>query len=61
MQKVAGIATSADQFFRTAVSAMIQMVRAIAAIVRSHVSPVVDALTYQASIRPDNPVPDSRM
>ena len=44
-----------------AVSAMIQTVSAMAAMVRSQVRPVVEALTYQASIRPDRPVPVSRM
>ena len=59
MQKVAGIAIKASQFFRTQVSAMIQMVNAMAAMVRSHVRPVVDAFTYQASISPESPVPVS--
>ena len=59
MQKVAGIAISASQFRRTATSAMIQTVRVIAAMVRSQVRPVVEAFTYQASIRPDRPVPVS--
>ena len=36
---MAGIAIRADQFLRTQVSAMIQIVSAIAAIVRSQVSP----------------------
>ena len=44
-----------------AVSATIQTVSAMAAMVRSQVRPVVEALTYQASIRPDRPVPVSRM
>ncbi len=61
MQKVAGIASSADQFFRTQVSATIQIVSAMAAIVRSQTSPVDEALTYQASISPERPVPVSFM
>ena len=43
------------------VEAAIQTVSAVAAMVRSQVRPVVEALTYQASIRPDRPVPVSRM
>jgi hypothetical protein len=43
------------------VSATIQTVSVTAAIVRSHVNPVVEAFTYQASISPESPVPVSRM
>ena len=49
------------QFRRVETSATIHTVSAMAAMVRSHVRPVVEALTYQASIRPESPVPVSRM
>ena len=74
MPKIAGIAMRFSQALRRIVSATIQTVGAMAAMVRCQVRPVVEArgrgpwsrpvveaLTYQASIRPDRPVPVSAM
>src|SRR6056297_3437756 len=61
MPKVAGMAMRPIKFRRVATSATIQTVRAMAAMVRSQTRPVVEALTYHASIRPESPVPVSRM
>jgi len=54
---VAGIATSPHPSRRATLSKTTQTVSASAEIVRSHTSPVVEALTYQASISPESPVP----